>query len=246
LSPLNTEAGKSRGVTAVERALAILDGFIGDGSRSLAELARLTGLAKPTILRSLVSLEKAGYVVRLEGGRYQLGAKTVQLATAYKYNFKLEQHVLPILKQLTEETLESAAFHIREKNNRLCLFRIDSPQVVRDVSQRVAPVPLDMTSTGRVLATAAWPESRDQSPMPAPVFVSSGVFDVLTASISTPVFGIDRALIGALTVSGPAQRFGQADIRAMALALVRAAHRLSLTLGAPMPPLSGKPNIVPI
>jgi len=238
------ETGKPRGVNAVGRALTILDGFIGNGSRSLAELAKLTGLPKPTILRSLVSLEKAGYVVRLEGGRYQLGAKTVELAAAYKANFRLDQHILPILKQLTEETLESAAFHIREKDSRLCLFRIDSPQVVRDVSQRVALVPLDMTSTGRVLATAAWPQDSGQREMRPRVFVSSGVFDVLTASISTAVFDVNRTLVGALTISGPVERFGQADVKTMALALVRAAHRLSCTLGAPLPPAIGKPEIV--
>lgn len=246
--PLSSPQAESkiRGVNAVERALAILDGFIGDDSPSLAELARSTGLAKPTILRSLVSLEKSGYVVRLDSGRYQLGAKTVQLASAYTSSFRLDQHVLPVLKQLTEETRESAAFHIREKDSRLCLFRIDSPQVVRDVSQQVAPVPLDMTSTGRVLATATWPESERGAATPARVYVSSGVYDVLTASISTAVFGVDRTLAGALTISGPVQRFGEADIRAMAKALARAAHRLSFTLGAPMPPATDEPETIPV
>ena len=62
------QPARKDGVTAAERALAILDAFIGDGSRGLAELAKATALAKPTVLRLLVSLERAGYVVRLSDG----------------------------------------------------------------------------------------------------------------------------------------------------------------------------------
>ena len=61
---------KTQGVAAVQRALAILDTFAGAGSRSLADIAKITGLAKPTVMRSLVSLDEAGYVVRLSDGRY--------------------------------------------------------------------------------------------------------------------------------------------------------------------------------
>ena len=146
----SSTARKTQGVNAVERALSILDAFIGDGSRGLAELAKVTGLAKPTALRSLISLEKAGYIVRLNDGRYQLGAKTMQLGTTYQANFRLDQHVLPVLKWLTEQTLESAAFHIREKNSRLCLFRVDSPATrPRCVSSRDAGAArYDLNRTG--------------------------------------------------------------------------------------------------
>jgi DNA-binding IclR family transcriptional regulator len=236
----SSTARKTQGVNAVERALSILDAFIGDGSRGLAELAKVTGLAKPTALRSLISLEKAGYIVRLNDGRYQLGAKTMQLGTTYQANFRLDQHVLPVLKWLTEQTLESAAFHIREKNSRLCLFRVDSPQLVRDVSHHATLVPLDMTSTGQVLANSTWPNNAERTP----VYASSGIFDVLTASMSTAVFGMDRALAGALTVSGPVERFGRSNTKEIALALVRAAHRLSSILGAPMPLGIGDPAII--
>jgi DNA-binding IclR family transcriptional regulator len=100
---------KKQGVNAVEHALAVLDAFIGDGSRGLADLAKTTGLAKPTLLRLLVSLEAAGCIVRLSDGQYQLGAKVMQLGTAYTSNFRLDQHVLPVLQSLASQTRESRA-----------------------------------------------------------------------------------------------------------------------------------------
>ncbi|APG10745.1 hypothetical protein BKD09_20660 [Bradyrhizobium japonicum] len=232
---------KTQGVAAVQRALAILDTFAGAGSRSLADIAKITGLAKPTVMRSLVSLDEAGYVVRLSDGRYALGAKTFQLGTTYRANFNLEQHVLPVLQRLSQETLESSAFHVRERDSRLCLFRVDSPQLVRDVARPTNLAPLDLTSTGQVLRTARWADRTDGG---VHVFVSSGIYDAVTASLSTAVFGHDGALVGAMTVSGPIERIRQADLQALASRLTDASYRLSLVLGAPLPREVGAPRII--
>ena len=232
---------KTQEVAAVQRALAILDTFVGAGARSLAEIARITGLAKPTVMRSLASLDEAGYLVRLSDGRYALGAKTFQLGTTYRANFNLEQHVLPVLQRLSQETLESSAFHVRERDSRLCLFRVDSPQLVRDVARPSNLAPLDLTSTGQVLSATRWADRTNEG---VPVFVSAGVYDTVTASLSTAVFGHEGALVGAMTVSGPVERIRQADLRTMASRLTDASHRLSLVLGAPLPREASAPRII--
>ena len=232
---------RAQGVNAAERALAILDAFIGDGSRGLAEIAKATDLAKPTVLRLLVSLERSGYVVRLSDGRYQLGAKLMQLGATYRNNFRLDQHVLPVLEQLAAATRESAAFHIREGGHRLMLFRVESPQAVRDVQKPAVLIPLDETSTGHVLKTAAWPGHAQDGRVP--VYSSSGVYDAQTASASTAVFAAGPVLAGALTVSGPVGRFGAAQVRDIAGHLVLAARGLSAALGAPAGP-GGTPRVV--
>jgi DNA-binding IclR family transcriptional regulator len=239
---------KPQGVNAAERAFAILDAFIGEGSRGLADIAKATGLAKPTVLRLLVSLERSGYVVRLSDGRYKLGAKLMQLGATYRGSFRLEQHVLPVLEHLATTTRESASFHIREGDCRLLLFRVESPQAVRDFTKPAVLIPLDETSTGRVLKTAIRAdEVRDGR---IPVYSSSGVYDTQTASVSTAVFAADPiaaagpVLAGALTVSGPVGRFGIARIRAIATDLVMAARGLSAALGVPSPASAGAPRIV--
>lgn len=232
---------KTQGVATVQRTLAILDSFIGSGTRSLAEIAKITGLAKPTVMRSLVSLDEASYVVRLSDGRYALGAKTFQLGSTYRANFNLEHHVLPALQQLSRQTLESSAFHVRERDQRLCLFRVDSPQLVRDVARPANLAPLDLTSTGQVLSTAKWSDRADDGAL---VFVSCGIYDTVTASLSTAVFGHEGALVGAMTVSGPIERIRQADLRSLASRLTDASHRLSLVLGAPLPREAGNLRII--
>lgn len=63
------------GVAAVERALTILDAFReSDQSLTLTEISKRVGFYKSTTLRLAESLEKFGYLRRLEDGAFRLVA----------------------------------------------------------------------------------------------------------------------------------------------------------------------------
>lgn len=229
-TPPEKKVRRTKGVQAVERALSVLDAFIASGgSHSLTELAKTTNLVKPTVLRSLVSLENFGYVIRTANGRYELAGKTQELAAAYAKVFKIGDRVLPVLRELAQATGESASFHIRENDQRLCLFRVESPQTVRDVPDTAGLKSIDQTATGRVLAETRHPSAGDKQRI---VYASHGINDSQIASLSTPVFGFDSNLVGALTVSGPVTRFTPKQKKEMMLVLGRSADDLSATLGA--------------
>jgi DNA-binding IclR family transcriptional regulator len=226
---------KTKGVNAVNRALALLDVFIdGGASLSLAELTKRTNLVKPTVLRLLLSLEQAGYVTRLANGHYQLGAKVMQLGTVYRTNFALDAHVLPVLRHLADMTGETTSFHVKEGNNRVCLFRVESPQPVR-VSLVAGTVhPMDKTASGLVLQT--YHEHGALTQTDKLVSRTSGIRDSQSASLSTPVFGDQELLIGALTVTGPISRFNDAVAKKVTPHLLATAEKLSRTLGAKVIP----------
>lgn len=231
------------GVVAVERGLSILDAFLAaEASQGLSELARSTGLPKPTVLRSLTSLERMGYVVRLSSGRYQLGAKLVQLGDAYRARFRLEDHVLPVLRHVASVTGESAAFNVPEKDGRVALFRVQSQQSVRDVQDYPAFLPADATAVSRVLTSADWAE--DIARGHPRVYMTSGVYDPQTASMATAVFGPGGRLVGGLTISGPTDRLVNADVAVTARQLAEAAHGLSAALGAPRRPACLAPELI--
>jgi DNA-binding IclR family transcriptional regulator len=227
---------KTKGVNAVNRALTLLDVFIDGGvSLSLAELTRRTRLVKPTVLRLLLSLEQAGYLTRLDNGQYQLGAKVMQLGTIYRTNFALDGHVLPVLRHLADTTKETASFHVKEGNKRLCLFRVESPQAVRVFLVAGTVHPMDDTASGTVLQNYYAQGAQTQGKKL--VFRTSGVRDSQTASISTPVFGDKGNLVGALTVTGPISRFDVATSNKMTPHLLTAAGKLSRVLGAKIFPV---------
>lgn len=222
---------KTKGVNAVNRALALLDVFMDGGvSLSLAELTRRTKLVKPTVLRLLLSLEHGGYVTRLGNGQYQLGAKVMQLGTVYRTHFALDAHVLPVLRHLADVTGETASFHVKEGNKRLCLFRAELPQAVRVFLLAGTVHPMDDTASGLVLQTYSALGAQTQAKKL--VFRTSGVRDSQTASISTPVFGDKGRLVGALTVTGPVNRFEVSASDKMVSHLLTEAGKLSRVLGA--------------
>ena len=139
-----------KGVSAAERALAVLTAFRrGDGALSLAELAERTGLVKSTIMRLAVSLQRYRLLARLPDGSYRLDAETLRLGTAYQQGFSLADHVMPALEQLAAKTGETASFYVRHGKERLCLLRVESSNRIRMHVQPGDTRPMDKSAIAR-------------------------------------------------------------------------------------------------
>jgi len=222
------------GVAAVDRALTLLAAFTAASPvLSLVELAERTQQYKSTVLRLLASLEHARLVQRTADGRYALGPEVARLQQVYAASFSLDAVVLPVLRELVTATRESAAFHVRQGDRRLCLYRVDSPQLVRDHIQAGDLLPLERGAGGRVLMAfsgargAPYTQIRREQ-----VVVSVGDRVPELAGISAPVFGSSGELMGAITLTMPAERLDRRHRKAVA----DAARRLTAALGGTYPP----------
>jgi DNA-binding IclR family transcriptional regulator len=232
LPSLADEQAAPGGAAAVDRALSLLAAFQGgDAALSLAELAARTRLYKSTLLRLAASLEHARLLQRGADGRYALGPEVARLHGIYAASFSLQAQVMPALQELVAATRESAAFHVRQGDARVCLYRVDSPQPLRDHVRPGELLPLARGAGGRVLMAFSGARGRLHEQIRR-----DGVADLTgdrvkdLAGISAPVFGVGGELLGALTLTLPAQRH-----RPTLAAQVRAAAaRLSHRLGAPV------------
>jgi DNA-binding IclR family transcriptional regulator len=140
------------GVAAVDRALSLLGAFRpGDLALTLAELAERTRLYKSTVLRLLASLEQARLIQKLDDGRYGIGAEVARLHSLYAASFSLDRVAMPVLRALVAATGESAAYHVRQGDARLCLYRVDSPHPIRDHIKAGDLLPLDRGTGARIL-----------------------------------------------------------------------------------------------
>lgn len=224
---------KTRGVAAVERALAIPDAFReGDDSLSLAELAQRTGLYKSTILRLCVSLERYGYIWRVDNGRYRLGPTPMRLGSLYQRAFKLSDRVVPVLKALVAATGESASFYVREGRARVCLHRLDSPRAIRDHVREGDHLPLERGAAGRVLLAFGGARGAVYARIRREYLAATfGERDPETAAVACPVFRLRQELVGALSISGPVHRFNASAVERMSKILMRAAADLTESLG---------------
>jgi len=212
------------GAAAVDRALSVLGAFSAEHpTLTLAEIAEHTRLYKSTALRLLASLEHANFVQRFDDGRYALGSALARLYAAYTASFSLEAAVVPEMRSLVARTRESASFHIRQGMQRVCLFRVDSPQPVRDHIRAGDLLPLDRGAGGRVLLAFSGETGKLYDRIrQAKVISMVGDRSEDVAGISAPVFDAMGKLVGAITLTMPAARFQQsyeAVVRATAIAM---------------------------
>ena len=223
------------GVAAVDRVLSLLAAFQdGDAALSLAQLAERTRLYKSTALRLLASLEHGGWVQRQDDGRYAVGAAVSRLHTVYEQSFSLDKLVMPVLKALVKATGESAAYHVRQGKERLCLYRVDSPHPVRDHARAGDLLPLGKGAGGRVLVAfdaelGDWLK-KDRNHYAR---VRADGYEALVgdrhseiAGISAPVFRKDGELAAALTLTMPVHRYDERYVKNV----LEAARELSARL----------------
>lgn len=208
---------------SVERALSILTAF---GMRrpkmTLAELAEETGLHKSTILRLTRSMAIYGFIERDAEGRFSIGASVWQLGLIFRQAFGTGETVRPILRRLVDATSETATFFVRAGDDRVCLYRENSPSLEQYGVEEGMRLRLGAGTSGLVLRRYSGDPVADAS-----VFNANGTVSMDStrnphvASISTPVFSSGGTFRGALTVSGPNTRFS-ADVRAGFVPLLEA------------------------
>jgi len=212
------------GAAAVDRALSLLAAFrAGDAALSLGELATRTQLYKSTALRLIASLVHARLLRQQGDGRYALGPEVARLHALYAASFSLEAVVMPALHGLVARTNESAALHVRQGDRRVCLHRVDSPQLLRDHVRAGDVLPLDRGAGARVLLAfsgargAVYARIRGEG-----LAVMDGDRVPGLTGVSAPVFGHAGALVGALTLTLPSARMKNrfiADVRQAAAEL---------------------------
>lgn len=227
------QAGATEQVQSVARALAVLKAFSGDEAFvPLAELARRTGMHKPTVLRLARTLAAEGFLVQRADGAWRLGPSAGALGARYQAQFDVSAIIEPQLMALSAATGESASFHIYENHIRSCLMRCEGPRGIRRHVRPGELLPLDKGSAGRViLAALGEPGELYDRIRREGYCVTRGERSAGAASVSAPVHGAQRAVLGSVSISGPVDRLTRELLLTCAPDVVRAAAQISWKLG---------------
>lgn len=226
---------KQPGVEAVERGLKILSAFQeGAQDLSLAELSRRTGLYKSTILRIATSLEAKRFLARGTDGVFRLGPELWRLGSLYRRSFDLGEYVRPVLRSLVAATTETASFYVRDGDQRICLYRINSPRAARHHLDEGVRLPLDRGAAGRVLLACTEAERSKALPLggvpETTLAISRGERDAEVGAVAVPVIDAAGHLRGALSVSTLLTRLNADTETVMTNALMAGTGRLARTL----------------
>jgi DNA-binding IclR family transcriptional regulator len=202
------------GVGVLDKAMVVLHA-VAESPLGLQQLQQATGLPRATAHRLASALELHGMLRRDSGGRFELGLGLVALGNVAEARFPLIDLARPVLSALRDSTGESVQLFVREGAHRRCLLSLESAHGLRWIVPEGSLLPLDVGSSGRLLAgqtsKAGWIQS-------------VGEREAGAASVSAPVRSADGRAIAALSVSGPVerlsrqpgQRFGDAVVHAAA------------------------------
>ncbi|MFH5823954.1 IclR family transcriptional regulator [Georgenia sp. AZ-5] len=231
----------SSGVGVLDKAATVL-GALEAGPATLAQLVSATHLARPTAHRLAVALEHHRLVARDMQGRFILGPRLAELASAAGED-RLLAAAGPVLTALRDHTNESAQLYRRQGDQRICVAAAERPMGLRDSIPVGATLSMLAGSAAQVLL--AWEEpDRLHRGLHGANFTATmlsavrrrgwaqsvGEREPGVASISAPVRGPSGRVLAAVSVSGPIERMGRQPGRLHAPAVVAAANRLTEVL----------------
>ena len=219
-------------VHAVTRALRILEAFEPheQGVR-LTDLSERLGMEKSTVLRTARTLARSGYLTQLADGRWRLGPSAGLIGVRYQTALDATNDIDSVLRRLATDTHETAAFFVQERNDRICIARVDRPSLKRDHIRIGEKLPLDRGASGHVLmAFSGAVGSFFDSVRNSGHYISIGERDRRMSSIAVPVFGVGHTLYGALCISGTAKRLGRAELAIHFATLQESSQNLSKAL----------------
>ncbi|MFD1504652.1 IclR family transcriptional regulator [Georgenia yuyongxinii] len=229
------------GVGVLDKAATVL-GALEAGPATLAQLVSSTHLARPTAHRLAVALEHHRLVARDMQGRFILGPRLAELASAAGED-RLLAAAGPVLTALRDHTNESAQLFRRQGDQRICVAAAERPMGLRDSIPVGATLSMLAGSAAQVLL--AWEEpDRLHRGLHGANFTATVLSAVRrrgwaqsvaerepgVASISAPVRGPSGRVLAAVSVSGPIERMGRQPGRLHAAAVVAAANRLTEVL----------------
>jgi DNA-binding IclR family transcriptional regulator len=229
---------KSSGVGVLDKAAVVL-GALEAGPSTLAQLVSATGLARPTAHRLAVALEHHRLVGRDMQGRFVLGPRLGELASAAGED-RLLASAGPVLSALRDHTGESAQLFRRQGDQRICVAAAEPPMGLRDSIPVGSSLTMLAGSAAQVLL--AWEEpDRLHRGLQGARFTATALSGVRrrgwaqsvserepgAASVSAPVRGPSSRVVAAISISGPIERISRQPGRLHAPAVTRAAAKLS-------------------
>lgn len=152
-SPRRKQAPSQYQITAVDKALEVLEAFQGKEEMTLEEICRATDLPKSTTFRILSTLEAREYVVRgSEERRYRLGMKLFVLGQTLLEQSSVRRLARPHMSRLSERYGETVNLGVLSGPDVLYVDTIDSHRPFRVTEAPGSRSPVYVTALGKAIA----------------------------------------------------------------------------------------------
>ena len=147
------ETFNSASVRSVDRALDIIEQLsVAEKPLGPTRLAEKTGMDKSTVYRLLSTLQRRGYVDKLEGeGTYHIGQKLIALTSNYIGNLELQTEAKPYLSALATDLGLTTHLGVLDGRDVIYIEKLENMPTPQLYSQIGTRMPAYCSSLGKCL-----------------------------------------------------------------------------------------------
>lgn len=261
--PVNTRRSAEEPVKGpVDKAMEVLEALVegGGGPHRLGDIARRTGLTKPTVHRHLRTMAEYGFAQPAEGGSYRPGPRLLGLAAAALDAGRDLRLARPVLADLRRRTGLLAYYAVRDAGDAVFLELSEPAREYRMSTRPGGRAPLHHTAAGLamlsalpaeevsdVLAGAAPPRTPGAGALAEPQDVRAELAATVrrgyalddeyeeedARAVAAPVLDADGRAVGAIAVRGLTFALDDAAVELFGPMVRAAARTVSAGLGGP-------------
>jgi IclR family KDG regulon transcriptional repressor len=225
-------------VRTIEKCFSVLELIAGRQPVRIPEIVQSLGLNRANVHRLLATLERLGYVERLEDGKICLSYKIFKMGNTVPHTRKLDEITKPFMHQLSELSAETVNLGVLYADSVIYLDKVEAKQYLRLDHQIGEIDPLYCTALGKVLLSGfseadleAFFASVELRPHTKnTIQTREGLekelrevrrrgyaldikeLDINLHCIAAPIWDYRNRIIAALSISGPSIRFTRAKI----------------------------------
>jgi IclR family KDG regulon transcriptional repressor len=235
----------------------VLEQIAGRQPVRIPEIVKSVGLNRGNVHRLVATLERLGYVERLEDGKIRLSYKIFKMGSTVPHTRKLDEVTRPFMHRLSELSDETVNLGVLYADSVIYLDKVEAKQYLRLDHQMGEIDPLYCTALGKVLLSGfseedleAFFASTELRPYTKNTIVTrEGLekeirevrkrgyaldlkeLDVNLHCIAAPICDYRNRIIAALSISGPSIRFTRAKINQLTAPMLKITSEISREMG---------------
>jgi IclR family transcriptional regulator, KDG regulon repressor len=244
-------------VRTIEKCFSLLEHIAGRQPVRIPDIVQSLGLNRGNVHRLLATLERLGYVERLEDGKVRLSYKIFKMGSTVPHTRKLDEVTKPFMHRLSEMSDETVNLGVLCADSVIYLDKVEAKQYLRLDHQIGEIDPLYCTALGKVLLSGFSEEdlevffaSAELRPHTKNTIVNREQLereirevrrrgyaldlkelDLNLHCIAAPICDYRSRIIAALSISGPSIRFTRAKINQLAEPMLKITSAISREMG---------------
>lgn len=232
-----------KGSSTAARVLTVFEAVAANQPVGVAALSRMLEIDKSAVQRALVTLAEQGWIQARDEQttRWETTSRILNIAYSSSAKSDLRHRIQSELEQLALQTGETAIFTEPDGPQLVVSQVAESRQALRMVPRIGAAVPTRESASGRIILSYSSIDrqvellgGRPDEDLPAILddcrargYAASNAVNMPSMTIAAAVFDVDDRPIGAVAISGPAERLPPDTHPRLSESVRQAAQRLS-------------------